>query len=271
MSFQGVMDSYEAFGPKQALSRDTASFSYIYEAAPYLRIVMLDTNTDVKGQVHQDTLTWLEGELIAAKLAGADVIAVSHQNLYIHNPLLYFTYQLYNADKLLSLYKKYDVDINISGHIHVQSIVEEAVPEVVVSSLAVPDTQYGKLLYDGKNITYTTHSTDVSSYALAQGWTDDNLLDYETYCRYYFEQVAKEQTYTSFAESALTKDQIETLAETFAQINSSYFAGEMIDENDYNEGLALWRAQEESFVQKYIETMLEETTTNNRSLTISVD
>lgn len=262
---------YENFGPAQALSRDKASCSYIYEASPYLRIVMLDTNTSIKGMVHDDTLTWLEKELRSAKLAGADVIAVTHQNLHIHNPMLYFTYQLYNADELLALYEKYDVDLNISGHIHVQSIVEDTVPEIAVSSMSVPDSQYGKIIYNGKTIEYTTHSTDVSGFAQAQGWTSEDLLNYKEYCRYYFEAVAKEQTYESYAESTLPQEDIELLAETFAKINSAYFAGEYIDAADYAEGLALWRTQEENFVLRYIETMLEEASTNNRSLTVELE
>ena len=262
---------YENFGLKQAISKDEASGSYIYEASPYLRIIMLDTNTDLKGKVHEDTLRWLEKELQTAKLAGFDVISVSHQNLHIHNPMLYFTYQLYNADALYELYKKYDVDLSISGHIHVQSIVTDDVPEIVVGALAVPDSNYGQILYDGKVLEYTTHSTDVSSYAKAQGWTNPDLLEYEAYCRTYFEAVAKAQTYESYAESSLSQEDIALLAETFATINSAYFAGEIIDEADYAQGLALWRTQEESFVLRYIETMLDEATTDNRSLTIELD
>lgn len=262
---------YEDFGPAQAMSRDEASYSYVYEVSPYLRILMLDTNTSVKGSLHADSYAWLEKELRNAQLAGADVIAVTHQNLHIHNPLLYFTYQLYDAEKLLALFEKYDVDLNLSGHIHVQSIVDDTVPEVVVSSLAVPDTQYGQLVYDGKNITYTTHSTDVAAYAAAQGWTNEDLLNFKEYCRYYFEAVAKNQTYESYAESDLSQEDIELLAETFAKINSAYFAGEMIDEADYADGLALWRTQKDSFILRYIETMLDETTTDNRNITIALD
>ena len=262
---------YESFGPNQAISRDETSFSYIYEASPYLRILMLDTNCYHKGSVQANTLEWLEKELRNAKLAGAEVMAVTHQNLHIHNPLLYFTYQLYNADELLALYEKYDVKVNISGHIHVQSIVTDSVPEIVVSSLAVPDTQYGQIVYDGKTLEYTTHTTDVASYAKAQGWTNEDLLNFKEYCRYYFEAIAKEQTYESYAESDLSQEDIGLLAETFAKINSAYFAGEIITEADYAEGLALWRTPEESFVLRYIETMLDASSKNNRALSIPLE
>lgn len=264
-------ECYENFGLKQALSRDSASCSYIYEASPYLRIIMLDTNTSVKGQVHPDTLTWLEAELRSAKLAGADVISVSHQNLHIHSPLLYFTYQFYNADELYELYEKYDVAVNISGHIHVQSIVQDKIPEIAVGSIAVPDSNYGKIVYNGKTIDYSTHSTDVEDYAKSQNWTNPDLLNYKEYCQAYFEGVVKEQTYNSFSESSLSQAEIELLAETYSKINSAYFSGNPIVEKEFETGFALWRKQTDSFILRYIESMIEESQTDNRSITIRLN
>ena len=264
-------DYYQNFGANQAISRDTASCSYIYEASPYLRIIMLDTNTGVKGQVHPNTLDWLEKELRSAKLAGADVISVSHQNLHIHSSLLYFTYQFYNANELYELYEKYNVAVSISGHIHVQSIVQDKVPEIAVGALSVPDSNYGVLVYDGKDLKYTTHSTDVAEYAKSQGWTNPDLLNYNDYCRSYFEAVAIKQTYNAFQDSTLSQADIELLAKTYSQINSAYFAGDKIDETEFADGLALWRKQTDSFILKYIESMLEETQTDNRTITIELD
>lgn len=54
------MKMYEDFGPNQALSRDKDTFSYIYEATPFLRILMIDSNCLGKGTVQPDTLCWME-------------------------------------------------------------------------------------------------------------------------------------------------------------------------------------------------------------------
>ena len=267
----GFSTYYENFGLKQSLSRDTASCSYIYEASPTLRIIMLDTNTGVKGKIHSDTLSWLENELQSAQQAGVNVISVSHQNLHIHSPLLYFSYQFYNADELYKLYEKYNVAVNISGHIHIQSIVQDKVPEIAVGALSVPDSNYGVLVYDENNLKYTTHSTDVAGYAKSQGWSNPDLLNYKDYCRSYFEGVAIKQTYNAFQDSLLSQADLELLAKTYSQINSAYFAGDNIDETKFADGLTLWRKQTDSFILKYIESMLEETQTNNRTITIELD
>lgn len=270
------MDMYESFGPAQALSRDASTFSYIYEASPYLRILMLDTNLLSKGSVNSNTLEWIEAQLKDAKFAGADVIAVSHQNLHIHNEILYFSYQLYNADELLALYEKYDVKLNLSGHIHVQSIVSNetalriTVPEVAVGSLAVGGTPYGEISYDGKTLSYQTQKTDVSAYAAVQNWTDENLLNFNQYSIWYFEEVGRLQNYDSFAGKDMSDSEKDLLANTFASINSRYFLGEKYDQGEFLEGITLWREQENSFVLRYIETMLKEADVENQRIIIEL-
>lgn len=270
------IDMYENFGPIQALSRDANTLSYVYEASPYLRILMLDTNLLSKGSINSDTFQWIEQQLKEAKYAGSDVISVTHQNLHIHNELLYFTYQLYDAEELLSLYEKYDVKLNLSGHIHVQSIVSNdttpgiTVPEVAVGSLAVGGTPYGELSYDGKTLSYQTKKTDVSAYAVSQNWTDENLLNFNQYSIWYFEEVGRLQNYESFAETDLSDAEKDLLANTFASINSRYFLGEKYNKDEFIAGIELWRKQESSFVLRYIETMLKEADVENQKIIIDL-
>lgn len=268
---QGFSEAYYNFGPAQAIDRDENSFSYVYEVTPYLRIIMLDSNLDRKCWVKEDTLTWLESALQNAKSAGAEVITVTHQNLHIHNEKLYFSYQLYNADKLLKLYEKYDVVLNLSGHLHTQSMVtDSSVPEIVVPSLSICGTPYGELLYDGKSLTYTTVKTDVSSYAIENNFTDENLLDFNNYSYEYFEEVHRLQVISHFADTDISESELTLLADTFAGINAKYFVGDPISENDFAEGIALWRQYDDSFLAQYIETMLKEAGVDNRHLSIEL-
>jgi len=272
----GFMELYENFGPAQAISRDENTFSYIYEASPNLRILMIDSNCLGKGTVQDETLAWMETQLKDAKSAGADIIAVSHQNLHIHSELLYFSYQMYNADELLALYEKYDVKLSLSGHIHVQSIVSEettpgtTIPEVAVGALSVCGTPYGELSYNGKELTYQTVKTDVSAYALDQGWTDENLLNFNNYSYWYFEEVGRLQTFDGYKDSDLSTEEITLLADTFAKINSAYFTGEDIDTDVLSEGISLWNTQQDGFFYKYIQSMLAEDDVNNQTITINL-
>ena len=74
---------------------------------------MLDVNTrSDPGWVRDGTLEWLEAQLAEAKAAGERVIAVSHQNLYAHNPLFTDGYLIGNGGALHSLYTEYGVLCN---------------------------------------------------------------------------------------------------------------------------------------------------------------
>lgn len=275
-SGEDFITMYANFGPAQAISCDSKTFSYMYEAGPYLRFLMIDTNSLSKGSVASDTLTWIETQLKEAKKANADVIAVTHQNLHIHNELLYFSYQLYNAEQLLELYEKYDVKLNLSGHIHVQSIVSDTtapditIPEIAVGSLAIGGTPYGELHYDGKSISYQTVKTDVSVYAALQRWTDENLLNFNQYSIWYFEEVGRLQNYANFSEKDLSETEKDLLANTFAGINSHYFLGEKLNRQEFMDGIELWNKQESDFVSRYIETMLQESETENQNIIIDL-
>ncbi len=246
---------YEPLLPDALVSRDEASFSYIYQAADKLWILMLDTNLNGKGFVKDNTFTWLEDQLKAARRKDISVISVTHQNLYAHSELLSFGYTLYNADNLLELYDKYKVRCNLSGHIHIQSVRQEPVPEIVTASLSVTGNRYGTLAAQGKQLTYSAGSTDVAGYAQKSGLTDASLLDFSAYGTWYFEEVARNQAREALAEQGLSAEQIEQMAETYAVINSAYFRGDPLDEAMHTEGLALWR-QNGGFISTYIDSML---------------
>ncbi len=240
---------YSPLIPERAISRDTSSMSYIYEATDRLRIVMLDTNTFGQGFVKDQTLVWLEDELKKAAEAGADVISVSHQNLYAHSELLSFGYQLYNADELLALYEKYGVQANFSGHIHIQSIEDRGIPEITTSSVSITGLQYGELIYDGRGIDYSVCSLEI---------TAEGIEDFSTYALDYFEDIAIEQAREALADSNLSNDEIMLMAETYARINSSYFTGKKFKGSEYTSGIELWRSKSNSFISKYIDSMLKE-------------
>ena len=243
---------YAGFGWNEAISRDESSLSYVFEVHPRLRILMLDANGYGKGNVKPGTFDWLRQQLWQARLARARVIAVSHQNLYAHNEMLSFGYQLYNADDLLEVYQRGNVLCNLSGHIHVQSILEGRVPEIATGALSVGPCRFGELRYDGRTLAYTARETGTDLAAQASE---------------YFRQVARLQVYESFAENALTAGEVDLLAETFAQINWSYFAGLPVEESDYAEGLALWQ-QQGGFVNSYLQVMLKACQRDNLQITM---
>ena len=247
-------DFYEIYDPllPETVSREEGTFSYIYKASENLWVLMLDTNTYAECYVMESTFKWAEEQLGIARESGIDVIAVSHQNIYEHSDLLSFGYQLYNGTNLQSLYEKYSVICNFSGHIHVQSIIDEDLPEIATSSLAVTGLHYGKITYNGKALNYSAETLGVAKEA-------EGYADFSEYATYFFEKIAIGQAHDALGDSGLSEHEIELMAKTYAEINSAYFEGKKIDPKSYAEGIELWRTKSGSFISRYIDSMLENT------------
>lgn len=244
-------DFYEMYDPllPETLSCEAGTFNYIYEASEKLWVLMLDSNTFAECYVADSTFRWMEENLKKAQEAGIDVIAVSHQNVYAHSDMLSFGYQLYNGSNVLALYEKYGVKCNFSAHVHIQSITGKKMPEIVTSSLIVTGLHYGEIVSRRGKISYIAQSLVIDE-------AIEGFSSYGEYATYYFEKIAKDQAHKALAESGLTADEIELMAKTYAEINSAYFEGRPIKEKDYAKGIELWRTQSDSFISKYIDSML---------------
>ena len=223
-------DIYRELGLTRTTARDEASLSYVVDINPSLRILMLDVNTsDSPNRVKEETLAWAEAQLRTAAETGARVIAVSHQNVFRHNSVIYRGYVMENAEELLALYEKYGVLVNLSGHLHCQHIARDDAGfyEIATSSLAVNPCQYGVITLSGNTLAYETKPVDVAAWAAAQGLDDPNLLDFASYARDFFMSSGRTVIDPENPDAA-------ALGRFFAELNAAYFAGrlDLVDGND---------------------------------------
>lgn len=260
---------YAPFGLEQALtlSRDEGSLSYVYALRRDLRVLMLDTNAGAWCSVTDETLKWVEKQLKDAKRAGAKVVAASHQNMDVHSPMFTWGYQIVGGDKLRVLYEKYGVICNLSGHLHIQHIIDAAVPEIATSALAINPNQYGLITYDGETFSYETKVLDVSGWAAKNGSTDPNLLDFTTYARNFMIDTARNKQVKKLAGGELSEEEAAQLADTFARLHAVYFAGDPVDPAEFEEGLSLWPNGNGS---RYLETIVGDGETDHHRLTVKV-
>ena len=219
----------EIYGPfidQRALAKDTASLSYTAELTPNLRVLLVDVNTaETPGAVSKATLSWVEAQLQDAADAGAWVLAVSHQNVLVHNSLFTDGYVLDGAQRLLALYERYPVICNLSGHIHLQHIAEseKGFREIATSSLAVCPNQYGILRLDGRTAHYQTVPL-VLSFNEPGGCTGElSSTDFTSASRQFFWN----NGYRQALEALGGIDGAQSLAAFFADVNTAYFAGRM--------------------------------------------
>ena len=245
---------YADLGWNQARARDTVSFSYVYELRPDLWFLMVDANANKSMNILRDeTLAWVEEQLIAAQAAGARVISVTHENLLGHFSLFNAGFQISNADQLLALYARYGVKLNLSGHMHLQHIVtEQGVTDIATSALPVCPNQYGILKIDATGIRYDTRELDVASWARTQGLEDENLLNFAAYSRTFFDNTTRVRRSEMLAKLQIPDEEKERMLTYSLDLNHAVFAGLGTQSMDHTP-LALWQKyQPEASFTNYI-------------------
>lgn len=183
----GFEELYAAFGYEDAVSRDQASSSYVWEPAAGLRLLMLDVNgVEEPGSVPEEPLRWLEQQLDEARESGSRVLSFSHQNLLKHS-MFEEGYVIGNSDEVLRLYREYGVAVNFTGHLHIQHIgKEDGFCEIATSALSVSPNQYADIMLASSGLEYSTSSVDVSAWAAQHRPDSAELLDFERYAGDFF-------------------------------------------------------------------------------------
>ena len=245
---------YSCFGYDQGISRDEASFSYVYELDEYNWLLMLDSaqyvpENKVGGRIREETLIWMKDQLEEAKKRSVNVITIGHHNLLKESIRYPMDCTLENSEDVIELLESYRVPLYISGHLHLQrtkthkprpGVMEEGyhINEVVADSLAISPFQYGLLTWTKDNgISYTTKELDVAKWAKDCSITDDNLLRFQEYGANFLSDVVSSQVYDQLKN--LPEEQRIKMAGLYADINRAYCAGIPVD--------AKWVRSEEAY------------------------
>lgn len=225
---ESFREIYAEFGWDEALSRDAESLSYCYALNDGTRILMLDANTArYSSALPPDTVSWVEQQLKDAAKQGCQILVACHQNLLQHS-MFDYGYVLTQSAALLKLFQKYDVRLCLSGHLHMQHVMEKnGVTEIATSALCSYPCQYGVLAYANGVFQYHTQITDVSAWAKRQGREEEELQDFSAYAASLFDRRTLSQTVPLLAESHLSPGQQASMNVFACEVNRSYFSGHM--------------------------------------------
>lgn len=231
-------DIYEAFGPDQAVSRDEASFSYVYPLRENIWLMLLDTAQYdpvnlVDGAVRPETYRWMEENLEAAAEQGIQVIVLGHHNLLQESRMFTAMCVMENSSDVVELLERYQLPLYISGHLHLQRVKKHktepgaegyGIHEIVSDAFSIPPCQYGVMswLEDG-TVDYRTRQAQVSAWAESTGSADENLLSFSDYQREYIHQLIKEQVKRDTAD--VPEDAADSMARLYADVYADYCAG----------------------------------------------
>lgn len=261
---------YRDFGPDEAASLDPVSGSYTWRAGEDLLILMLDTNSGAENVLPEASFAWLEQVLSEARERKERVIAVSHQNLYIHNKAYFRGVVIDNAPGAAALYEKYGVLLNLSGHMHMQHLEEDCgVPDMATSSLAVYPHHYGLITVSKEGLVYETRDLSVSAWARERGSEDPRLLDFENWSRTFFEKTMERQAAARAAGAeGFTKAEKKRMAEAMVRVTSAYFRGEPLDMDTVREAMDLWNRVPGAGYGAYVESIRRDLEKDHRHLEI---
>jgi hypothetical protein len=228
---------------------DKSSASYVAKLSESLYVIMLDTNSYSQNYLGEEALIWLDNVLKEISKPDVHILGVSHQNLLEHNFMFTEGFMIKNAQRIEELYKKYNVKLNLSGHMHIQHIEDRGVAEIVTSSLAVAPNHFANILYDGKSFKYLTESLKVEA-----------VDGFKSISRHEFDGVGERQLVRLFKTHGfedISESDIDKMGKAFVKMNEKYFAGEIFDVDEFEEGIKLWEEQPESFTSVYIKSILE--------------
>ena len=249
VSQEEFQEIYRHCGYDRAEYFDKSSASYVVKLSESLYVIMLDTNSYSQNYLGEQALIWLENVLKEISKPDVHILGVSHQNLLEHNFMFTEGFMIKNAQKIEELYKKYNVKLNLSGHMHIQHIEDRGVAEIVTSSLAVAPNHFANILYDGKSFKYLTQSLEVEA-----------VGGFKSISRHEFDGVGERQLVRLFKTLGfedISESDIEKMGKAFVKMNEKYFSGEIFDVDEFEEGIKLWEEQPESFTSVYIKSILE--------------
>lgn len=282
---------YEDFGYGEAISRDKNTLSYLAAPSEDFWLLMLDTNQyknnaalgspQTDGRITQETFDWIKKCSGLAKEKGAKIITVMHHSLLNHSDVIREGYTINDNEKVIDAFDKNNLDLVLSGHIHVQDISSykkgtEKMYDIATGSLAVYPHLYGILKYSHKDasLTYSTSKVDVEDWSKKAGIEDKTINHFSDYSKAFFGKLAYVMAYKELnANGKYSSDDVKAMCETIEILNLRYFAGtEYLNAKDviYSKGYKLWTDAPEGFFKSYVKSILEDKDTDDNNLQIKL-
>lgn len=282
---------YREFGYEEAITRDKNTLSYLAMPSEDVWLLMLDTNQykdnsiighpQTDGEITEETYKWIKECSALAKDKGAKMITVMHHNLLNHSEVIQDGYTVNGNKEAIEEFQKNNLDLVLSGHIHIQDISSykkdaDTMYDIATGALSVFPHQYGILEYSFEDTTfrYSTSKVDVESFSKEAGIIDKNINNFSDYSEEFFGKLAYDMAYKQLVTAdTYSKDEIKSMSETMKILNLRYFAGiENLNSKDVvnSEGLKLWSSSSQGFFKEYIMSIFEDKDTDDNNLEIKI-
>lgn len=262
---------YGDFGYNEAISRDKNSLSYLSTPSKNIWLLMLDTNKyennmsigfpQIHGCISHETLKWIEECSNLAKEKNAQIIAIMHHSLLNHSQVLKEGFILDNAKETLKVFENCEINLVLTGHIHIQDIKyhennNKTIYDIATSSLAVYPHHYGVLTYSPSyGYDYNTNAVDVENWSKEVNIKDKNINNFREYSQNFFKNHFSSMFYDILIQTGKFKDrQAKFISKTLASLNLKYFAGtgfKIVDKIEISDELKTLEKPASEFLKNY--------------------
>jgi len=276
---------YGNYGYDDAILKDANTLSYLVKPYQNLWLLMLDTTKEYPepgGYLNRDTLNWIVTCSDMAKEENAEIIVVMHHNLLDHSEIIWEDYTLDNNTSVINTLHECDIQVVLSGHIHIQDIKSHTsvttgstLYDIATSSLPVFAHQYGQLIYSpSRGYDYETIKLNVEEYALENKIEDENLLSFNEYSEKFFIDNLCRKHKESIELLDISEEQKEEVFKTVTEMNKKYFSGyrnEALNKLIETEGYKIVEGLGECFIQEYIMGMIKDQNADNNKIHIPIN
>lgn len=283
ISKEEYIEIYSNFGYDDAVSFDENSLSYLVKPTEDVWLLMLDSTIDNEaqaGSLKRGTLDWIAECSNLAKTSNSKMIVVMHHSLIDHSKIINENYTINNSNEVLDVFHKSDVEIVLTGHIHLQDIKSDQVDEnklydIATSSLAVYPHQYGEMMYSpDKGYEYKTYRLNMEQYAEKHKLKDPNLIKFNDFAvEFFINKCCKNQRSCIEGLSQVNEKEKEEVFKVVSEMNRMYFAGyrnEALEELTKMEGFKLLNNLPACPIKAYVLAILNDEMTNNNVLFVPV-
>ncbi|WP_245210304.1 metallophosphoesterase [Sedimentibacter acidaminivorans] len=272
---------YADYGYNDAISLDKESLSYLVAPTEKKWLLMIDSTNDypdVGGSIKTSTLYWIEKCSKLAENNNASLIAVMHHNLIHHSKIINKDYTICNSEECLEVFHKCNIDVVLTGHIHLQDIKshnygDKILYDIATSCLVVYPHQYGEIQYlPNKGYNYRTQKLDMEKYAFMNKINDEALINFEKYSEEFFKRNCCKNQKTCIGDlEELSEEQKNEVFSVVSEINKRYFSGfrnEALDDLLDTKGFNLLKNLPPCNIRNYVMAILNDERTNNNLLFI---
>ncbi len=281
-------DLYHMYGYDQAISRDSASLSYVYQLDERNRLLMLDScqyepKNLVEGRIKEETLAWMEEQLQKAKEDGMQILPIAHHNLLAQSRMYTTQCAMENNGEVIDLLQKYKIPLFLSGHLHVQRIRKhKAEPGVADDAYGIQEIITDSIAFRPANMAFCSGKR-MAAWSIPQSQLmyhpgqnvppgKYRLLDFEGWSENYIQKLIADQI--GGVVKNVGREVKRSMAVTYADVYIDYYAGRKIDAKGVrtSEGYTWWeRNLPDSYLLKELNSMINDADRDNNYLLLPED